>query len=78
VCVIGKVIRKSFEAQMVAFAQDLGLKCDTVEHPHLLSTQVVFNVTGPTSVVDEFQTYLKNEARFSSRLDPGLVPFGLP
>jgi hypothetical protein len=78
VCVIGKLIRKSFEAQMVAFAQDLHLKCDIVEHPHLLSTQVVFEVTGPTNAVDEFATHLKSEARFSSRLDPGLVPFGLP
>ncbi len=78
VCVIGKLIRKSFEAQMLAAAQNLRLKCDIVEHPHLLSTQVVFNVTGPTSALDKFATYLKSEARFSTRLDPGLVPFGLP
>jgi hypothetical protein len=78
VCVIGKLIRKSFEEQMVAFAQALQLKCEIIEHPHLLSTQVVFKVTGPAGAVDEFATYLKSEARFSSRLDPGLVPFGLP
>jgi hypothetical protein len=77
-CVIGKLIRKSFERQMVAFAQEIGLQCAIVEHPHLLSTQVVFNVTGPSSSVDQFARYLKNEARATIRLDAGLMPYGLP
>jgi hypothetical protein len=77
-CVIGKLIRKSFERQMVAFAQELGLQCAIVEHPHLLSTQVAFDVTGPSSSVEQFDRYLKSEARATIRLDPGLIPYGLP
>jgi hypothetical protein len=38
-CVTGKLIRKSFERQMLAFAQELG-QCAIVEHPHLLSTRL--------------------------------------
>lgn len=77
-CVIGKLIRKSFEGQMLAFAQSIDLQCAIVEHPHLLSTQVAFEVTGPQSSVDEFDRYLKNEAKATARLDPGLIPYGLP
>lgn len=77
-CVIGKLIRKSFERQMIAFAQEIGLQCAIVEHPHLLSTQVAFNVTGPSSSVNQFDRYLKSEARATIRLDPGLIPYGLP
>ena len=77
-CVTGKLIRKSFERQMLAFAQELGLQCAIVEHPHLLSTQVAFNVTGPSSSVEQFDRYLKSEAKATTRLDPGLIPYGLP
>jgi len=77
-CVTGKLIRKSFERQMLTFAQELGLQCAIVEHPHLLSTQVAFNVTGPSSGVDQFDRYLKSEAKATARLDPGLIPYGLP
>jgi hypothetical protein len=77
-CVIGKLIRKSFKRQMVAFAQEIGLQCAIVEHPHLLSTQVAFDVTGPSDSVEQFDRYLKNEAKATIRLDPGLIPYGLP
>ena len=66
-CVTGKLIRKSFERQMLAFAQELGLQCEIAEHPHLLSTQVAFNVTGPSSGVDQFDRYLKSEAKVTAR-----------
>jgi hypothetical protein len=77
-CVVGKLIRKSFERQMLAFAQSIDLQCAIVEHPHLLSSQVAFEVTGPHDTVDQFDRYLKNEARATVRLDPGLIPYGLP
>jgi hypothetical protein len=77
-CVTGKLIRKSFERQMLAFAQELGLQCVIVEHPHLLSTQVAFNLMGPSSSVEQFDRYLKSEAKATARLDPGLIPYGLP
>jgi hypothetical protein len=73
VCVIGKLVRRSFEHQMLEYAKSLGLECDIVEHPHLLSTQVAFRVTGPTSDVEQFAGLLNVEARAGTRMDLGLI-----
>jgi hypothetical protein len=77
-CTIGKLIRKSFEQQMIGFAQSIEVQCAIVEHPHLLSTQVAFTVTGTRGNVDAFERYLKSEARMTCRMDLGAIPFGLP
>lgn len=76
--VTGRLIRKQFERQMVGYAQSVGLECEVVEHPHLLFTQIVFTVTGAHNDVAAFAHYLKSEAQASSRIDPGLIPYGLP
>jgi hypothetical protein len=73
VCVTGKLVRKSFEHQMVEYAKSLGLECVIVEHPHLLSTQVAFRVTGATSDVEQFVGYLNVQASAGTRMDLGLV-----
>jgi hypothetical protein len=73
VCVTGKLVRKSFEHQMLEYAKNLGLECVVVEHPHLLSTQVAFRVTGPTSDVEQFVTYVNIEASAGTRMDLGLI-----
>jgi hypothetical protein len=73
VCVIGKLVRKSFEHQMLEYANSLGLECTIVEHPHLLSTQVAFRATGPTSEVERFVGYVNVEATAGTRMDLGLV-----
>jgi hypothetical protein len=78
VCTIGRLIRKSFEQQMISFAQEDGLRCQLVEHPHLFSTQVAFEATGAPGHVEEFAQYLRNEAQTTTRVDLGLIPFGLP
>jgi hypothetical protein len=57
----GKLIREEFEQTMLAWAQKLGLECKIVEHPHLLTTQVAFTVTGPKRKVDEFSKGLVAE-----------------
>ena len=68
VCDIGKAIRKPFEEQASVFAQNLGLEYSIEEHPHLLSTQVAFTVSGSQKSVSAFVSYLKNEARTSARV----------
>jgi hypothetical protein len=73
VCVTGKLVRKSFEHQMLEYAKSLGLECVIVEHPHLLSTQVAFSVTGPTSDVEEFVSYVDVQANAGTRMDLGLI-----
>jgi hypothetical protein len=72
VATAGKLVRKSFEEQMLNYARSLGLECSLVEHPHLLSTQIAFKVTGPASEVDEFASYVDVQARSGTRMDLGL------
>jgi hypothetical protein len=78
VCTVGKLIRASFEQVMTEAAQDYVLKCEIIEHPHLLSTQVAFRLTGSQQSINEFADCLKAEARATIRVDPGLFPFALP
>jgi hypothetical protein len=54
VAISGKLVRSEFEQTMREAADQLGLKCEIVEHPHLLRTQVAFTVTGPKRKVEEF------------------------
>ncbi len=78
VCTIGRLIRKPFEQEVVSFAEQEGLRCEVVEHQHLLSSQVVFTVTGEPERVEQFVRYVRQDARSTTRIDPGLIPFGLP
>jgi hypothetical protein len=57
----GKMIRVEFEETMRDWADRLGLQCAIVEHPHLLTTQVAFTVTGPKRKIDEFSRGLRAE-----------------
>lgn len=77
-CVVGRLIRKSFEAEMREVAASLALDCDIVEHPHLLDTQVLFNVRGSPADIRAFQSSLNGAAKATMHIDPGLIPFGLP
>jgi len=43
------------------WADRLELQCAIVEHPHLLTTQVAFTVTGPKRKIDEFARGLREE-----------------
>ncbi len=57
----GKMIRVELEETMREWADKLGLQCAIVEHPHLLTTQVAFTVTGPKRKLDEFSRGLRAE-----------------
>lgn len=57
----GKLIRAEFEQSMQAWASKLGLSCEIIEHPHMLTTQVAFTVTGPRRRIDEFADGLRDE-----------------
>jgi hypothetical protein len=65
----GRPIRKEFELTMCEAAERLGLECKVVEHPHLLTTQVAFTVTGPTHKIEEFASDLKAEGVATLRTD---------
>lgn len=55
----GKAVPADVEATMRDWAEKLDLRCEIVEHPHLLTTQIVFSVTGPRPKVNEFVSGLK-------------------
>ena len=57
----GRLIREEVEQSMRDWAAKLGLECKIVEHPHLLTSQLAFTVTGPKGKVDEFARGLQAE-----------------
>ncbi|MHB8490625.1 MAG: hypothetical protein ACYDA6_00200 [Solirubrobacteraceae bacterium] len=66
---IGRLIGKEVEETMLAAAQELGITCQVVKHPHLLTTQVAFTVSGPRHKVDQFATDLRAECHATLRTD---------
>jgi hypothetical protein len=69
----GKVVRTEFEQTMRGAADRLGLECEIVEHPHLLTTQVAFTVTGPRRKIDEFSQELIAEGWAYIRTDDAVM-----
>jgi len=57
----GKLIRTEVEQIMLNWADKLNLECTIVEHPHLMTTQVAFTVTGPKHKIEEFADGLRAE-----------------
>ncbi len=70
---VGKEIRAEFEQSLQNYAGELGVQCEIVEHPHLLTTQVAFTVTGPKRRLDEFTRALKAEERATIRTETAVM-----
>ena len=43
------MVRNWFETTVADEARELGVELSIVEHPHLLTTQIVFTLTGPAA-----------------------------
>jgi hypothetical protein len=69
----GNLVRGSFEQSLLAWAEELGIKCTIAEHPHLLTTQVLFTCTGPRRKIDEFARGVKAEGTATLRADGVLM-----
>lgn len=67
VATVGREIREEFEQSIRTWADQLGLRCEIIEHPHLMDSQVAFTVTGPRRKVDEFASGLRAEERQTIR-----------
>jgi len=65
----GKMIRAEFEQSIREWADRLGLECSIIEHPHVLTTQLAFTVTGPKRKIDEFSRGLRAEERRTIRTE---------
>jgi hypothetical protein len=69
----GKEIRGEVEQTMQEWADKLGLRCEVIEHPHLLTTQVAFTVTGPKRKIDEFAEGLRAEELATMRTERAVM-----
>jgi hypothetical protein len=69
----GKLIRAEVEQTMREWADKLDLKCEVIEHPHLLTTQVAFTVTGPRRKIDEFAEGLRAEELATMRTERAVM-----
>jgi len=65
----GREVRASFESSLQTWAQQLGITCTIIEHPHLLMTQVAFTVTGPRRKIEEFREGLRAETVATMRAE---------
>lgn len=66
---LGKEIRAEFERSITDSAARLGVECNIIEHPHLLTTQVGFTVTGPKRKITELVQGLTAEERVTFLAD---------
>jgi hypothetical protein len=69
----GKVVRSDFEQSMSEWARELGLECKILEHPHLVTTQIAFTVTGHRRKIDEFSRGLIAEGWAFVRADDAVM-----
>jgi hypothetical protein len=69
----GREISAEFEQSMVAWAQELGLEYEVIEHPHTLTSQVAFTVTGPKRKIDEFAQGLRAEEIATMRTERAVM-----
>jgi len=65
----GKLVRSEVEQTMLGWAEKLGLKCTMIQHPHLLTSQIAFTVTGPRRRIGEFEAGLKAEELATMRTE---------
>ncbi len=65
----GKLVRGEVEASMQRSAQELGLRLSIHEHRHLLTYQVLFEVTGTRREIDEFAAGLNAEEHATMRTE---------
>ena len=72
----GRMVRDWFETTVADEARELGVELAIVEHPHLLSTQIVFTLTGPRGKIDQVIGDMRDRAGAATRLGTGyLTPF---
>lgn len=65
----GRMVRNWFETTVADEARELGVQLSIVEHPHLLSTQIVFTLTGATGKIEEVIADMDARAGQVTRLE---------
>jgi hypothetical protein len=75
-CSAGRLVSKAYENDVRSYAEQLDIECRIVAKRGLFRTRLEITVTGPEDRVGQFLTYVRKLARSSSRVDPGLIPYG--
>ncbi len=70
---VGREIRAEFERSLQIFAEEHGIRCEISEHPHLLTAQVAFTISGPAHKLDEFAAGLAAEERRTIRTEEAVM-----
>jgi hypothetical protein len=73
VLTLGRWVREEVEQSLSSWAAKLGVSCEIVEHPHLLSSQAAFTVTGPAEKLDRFAAAMKAEERATIRTETAVM-----
>jgi hypothetical protein len=66
---VGREIREEFEQSMHNWADELGLRLEILEHPHMLDSQIAFTISGPARKLDEFAAGLRAEEAATIRTE---------
>jgi hypothetical protein len=69
VVTLGRWVREEFEQSISARAAELGVTCEVVEHPHVLSSQTAFTVSGPARKVDQLAAAMHAEEQATIRTE---------
>src|SRR5579862_6651924 len=65
----GRMARNWFETTVADEARELGVELSIAEHPHLLSTQIVFTLTGPRGKIEQVIADMNERAGATTRLE---------
>jgi hypothetical protein len=66
---LGKIVKGYFVSTVADEAREAGVELSLVEHPHLLTTQVAFTLTGPRGKIDTIIADLKARENSVMRMD---------
>lgn len=66
---LGKVVKDYFVSTVADEARETGVELSIVEHPHLLTTQVAFTLTGPSGRIDTIIDDLRAREHSVMRMD---------
>jgi hypothetical protein len=69
----GKLVKDIYEQEIVGACEGLGLTCEITEHPHLLTTEIAFAVSGEEDSMDLFEDFATREARWTLERVSGIA-----
>ncbi len=73
VVTLGRWVREEFEQSIGARAAELGISCEVVEHPHVLSSQTAFTLSGPARKVDQLAAAMQVEEQATIRTETAVM-----